>query len=118
LGGTGEDQIYQNSAVNMTGGTFDFAGVSEGFDGLAGTAGVVTNSIAATTSTLTLGQNNSLGTPVFSGVIQDGTGTMALTKMGSGTQILDGASTYTGATTISNGSLQLGNGGHDRHALS
>ncbi len=111
LGNTTGDQIYQNSSVNMTGGTFDLNGGSEGFDGLFGTGGTITNNAGATTSTLTLGQNNSGGIPVFGGVIADGAGIMALTKTGTGTQILTGANTYSGATTISGGTLQLGNGG-------
>jgi len=105
LGGTGGDQLFERSAVQMTGGTFDFAGLSEGFDGLTGDAGTVTNSVAATTSTLTLGQNNSVGSPVFAGIIQNGAGTMALTKTGTGTQTLTGVNTYTGATTVSAGNL-------------
>lgn len=111
LGGTNGDQIYQNSAVNMTGGTFDFAGMSEGFDGLSGSAGTITNSTAATTSTLTLGQNNSAGTQNFSGIIQNGAGTMALVKTGTGTQTLSGANTYSGGTTLNGGTLAIRNNG-------
>ena len=36
---------------------------------------------------------------------------------GSGVQILAGANTYTGSTTISNGTLQLGSGERQRHAI-
>ena len=38
-------------------------------------------------------------------------GTGTLTKTGTGTLTLTGANTYTGGTTISAGTLQLGNGG-------
>ena len=48
----------------------------------------------------------------FSGLIAGGgtLGTVNLVISGSGTQILAGANTYTGATTISSGTLQLGTG--------
>jgi autotransporter-associated beta strand protein len=63
--------------------------------------------------TITVGGNN-LSTEV-SGVIQDG-GIFggvggALVKEGSGTLTLSGTNTYTGGTTISAGTLQLGDGG-------
>jgi autotransporter-associated beta strand protein len=69
--------------------------------------GIVTNS-GATQSTLTLG-GGSASSATFTGVIQDGTSSIALTKSGSGTQILSGANTYTGGTTISAGTLQAAN---------
>jgi autotransporter-associated beta strand protein len=47
----------------------------------------------------------------LSGVIADGGGGGALTKTGTGTLVLTAANTYTGGTTISTGTLQLGNGG-------
>jgi autotransporter-associated beta strand protein len=71
--------------------------------------GIVTNS-GATQSTLTLG-GGSASSATFTGVIQDGTSSIALTKSGSGTQTLNGANTYTGATTINGGTLALGSSG-------
>ena len=63
---------------------------------------------------LVLGVND--GDGAFSGTIEnglDGTGPPInyLTKRGSGTQTLTGGNTYTGPTTIEDGTLQIGNGG-------
>ena len=62
---------------------------------------------------LTVGGNN-LSTNV-TGVIADGGGNggtgARLVKTGTGTMTLSGANTYTGGTTISAGTLQIGNGG-------
>lgn len=56
------------------------------------------------TSTLTVGDNNANG--VFEGEIVDGpVRTLALTKIGSGTQVLGGPNTYTGPTTVNAGAL-------------
>ncbi|MEP2777514.1 MAG: autotransporter-associated beta strand repeat-containing protein [Luteolibacter sp.] len=47
----------------------------------------------------------------YSGIIANGAAGMSLTKTGAGSQILTGANTYSGLTTISAGTLQIGNGG-------
>lgn len=49
-------------------------------------------------------------TATIGSTIVDGAGT-ALTKVGAGTLVLTGANTYSGGTTISAGTLQIGNGG-------
>ena len=67
------------------------AGVVESAAG----AGTVTSATAATIST----------------VLQNGAGGLNFVKNGTGTTSLTGANTYTGTTTISAGTLQIGNGG-------
>lgn len=130
ISGTGGNQISDASSVYVRGnnavkGMLDLNGLSETIDGLAG-SGIVTNNVAATTSTLTLGGNNSAnisaytlaaaaagvnstGLNNFRGVIQDGGAgkIVAVTKVGSGTQIFSSVQTYSGATTISAGTLRL-----------
>ncbi|HVU15668.1 MAG TPA: autotransporter-associated beta strand repeat-containing protein [Candidatus Didemnitutus sp.] len=70
-------------------------------------SGAVNLSNTNTAQTLTAEVDS--GTSTISGVIQNGgTGAGALTKTGAGTLVLSGANTYTGATTISAGTLQLG----------
>ncbi len=111
LAGTGGDQIYTFTRVAMTGGTLDLGGTSEGFQGLQGAAGTVTSNGAAA-STLTLGEGTVGGdTLTFGGNIQDGSQAVILTKTGAGKQILSGTNNYTGLTTVSNGTLQIGDGG-------
>jgi len=58
------------------------------------------------------GSNADLNT--ISGVIQNtngATGTLAVTKTGTGTWVLGGANTYSGATTLTTGTLHLNNAG-------
>ncbi|MBN8458065.1 MAG: autotransporter-associated beta strand repeat-containing protein [Verrucomicrobia bacterium] len=111
LGGTGGDQIYIDSLVNMTGGAFDLNQRNEGFRALTGAAGNVRND-GATPSVLTLGENSTaLQSYSFGGTITDGASSVGLTKTGLGTQTLTGANTYTGNTTINGGTLAVGSGG-------
>ena len=44
-------------------------------------------------------------------MLADGSGTLAVNKVGSGVATLSGPNTYSGATTISGGALQIGGGG-------
>jgi autotransporter-associated beta strand protein len=91
------------------GATLD-ASFSENINGLFG-AGTVTNN-SSSTVTLTLGNGDATST--FSGAV---TGPLNITKAGSGTFTLSGSNNYTGVTTVSGGTLQLGSGaanGFDR----
>jgi autotransporter-associated beta strand protein len=75
------------------------AGVTVGLGTLNG-AGTISNSTAATTSTLNVGAGN------FSGIIANaGTAVLSLNKITPSTLTLSGADTYTGSTAISNGTL-------------
>ncbi len=127
--GTGGDIVQLNASnqiqdfsiitLNGTGadaGIFRLNNQSEIVGGLSSTggAGIVENGAAgAGTSIMTAGVLS--GTQSFSGILRNnggsGSGVLAFSKEGIGTQILTGTSTYTGVTTVNNGILQLGNGG-------
>jgi autotransporter-associated beta strand protein len=87
------------------GGTFDLDGGTQAVGSLSG-AGTVTNSYSNVNypggALLTLGNEGTNQT--FSGTIS---GNLALTKVGSGTQTLSGANSYTGGTTINAGALMF-----------
>lgn len=71
----------------------------------SGTTGGSIVGNVADAGTLSFYRSNSL---VFSGVIS---GTGSINQFGAGTTILTAANTYTGGTTITFGTLQIGNGG-------
>lgn len=95
--------------LTITRGTFDLAGNNQTINALigSGTASTnrITNSLASTTGTLTVGNGNGSGT--FTGIIQDGAGKVALTKIGTGTLTLGATNSYTGVTTVQAGTLSL-----------
>jgi fibronectin-binding autotransporter adhesin len=94
------------------GATFDMAGDNQTVGSLAdlvsGAGGSLVTTSLGIPVTLTLAPSG--GVAAFSGVVQNGGGTLSLVMNGPGLQILTGSNTYTGATTISSGTLQLGNG--------
>ena len=96
--GSGKGNVIVN-------GSLDVNNLSLILNGLSG-SGSVTNSAGAPVS-LTLGDNNALGN--FTGAILDGVGTIALRKIGIGSQTLGGANGYSGDTTVSAGTLRCGN---------
>ncbi len=105
LGGTGNDQIYTEANVQMIGGTFDMNGRNEGFRGLTGSAGTIVNN-GGGASALIIGESSTSGdTYTFSGTFGTGSGVVNLTKRGGGTQVLDGASTFTGTVTVMDGGV-------------
>ena len=85
-------------------GTLDVAGRTDTINGLSG-AGTVDNSTGS--GALTVGDNNQSST--FSGAIKNTSGSLALTKTGTGTLTLSGANTYDASTTISAGVINIQN---------
>ena len=75
------------------------------FGGLQGTNNLTLLNTASAAVTLSVGNNGA--STVYNGSLGGG----SLTKIGGGTLTLTGANTYGGATTISAGTLQIGNGG-------
>lgn len=86
----------------------DLNSYSDNVNGLSG-AGIVDNTAASTSSTLTVGGNNVSSS--FSGVIQNSgaASVLNLIKTGSGTLTLSGVNTFTGTTTLNGGNLSLAN---------
>jgi autotransporter-associated beta strand protein len=121
----------QNSAIDTSGGgVIDVSGdASSGstgkpntpvpnptFGGLIGSKNVLSvfnSSYTTLVTNMTLNPGPSV-TNSYSGVLADGVAGMTLTVTGSGTQVLSGTNTYSGATIVSGGSggtLALGSGG-------
>lgn len=102
-----------SGTLTVNGGTLNLNGTSQGVGNFTGSGGTILNNATGTNVTLTIGTSNGTGGN-YAGVISDhtsGTGTVALTKTGTGTITLSGANTFTGATTISGGTLIAATGG-------
>ena len=100
--------INTTSVFNNSGaGIFDLNGLNATVGGLTG-AGTITTSLATTAVTFTV--NGSISPAAFTGEIQDGNGTMSLTKSGSGALTLASANTYSGVTSLTAGTLNINNG--------
>ncbi len=125
---TAGGKIGSGATVNIaSGGTLYIGTTTASFDGVTfnvvgqgntenfGAIRIENGSVIGASSSIVLGGNTSLGAQnggagTINAVISESTPS-TLTKVGSQTLILGGANTYTGTTTISAGTLQLGSGG-------
>jgi LPXTG-site transpeptidase (sortase) family protein len=94
-----------SGSLILTAGTLDLAANAATVGDIQGAGNVTSNTAGAVT--LTTGSNNANTT--YSGVISNGSGTVALTKLGTGALTLSGASTYSGTTTLSAGTININN---------
>jgi fibronectin-binding autotransporter adhesin len=104
-GSAGGDSTFQLNSGRLT---VSGAAASVTLGSLSGSGNV--SNFGGGTITTTIG---TLGTSTtFSGAIENtGAGDIAIVKAGGGTLTLTGANSYSGGTTISAGTLQIGNGG-------
>jgi autotransporter-associated beta strand protein len=101
---TSANAVPSATAINLSTATLDLLGLSPTVAGISGSGTVTSSTAGAETLTLNVGKGSS---DTFSGVIQDGSGTVSLIKSGAGTETLGGTNTYTGATTINGGTLTV-----------
>lgn len=87
---------YNNLGGTLSFGALTFATIG----GLNGSQSLPASSLTSLTLNPVAGVS-----ATYSGVINDGAGTLALTKTGLGSQVLAGTNTYTSATTVSAGTL-------------
>lgn len=96
----GSGTANQNVSLSLQG--------SQSWTNNATSALTVVNGVSfgvAGANTLTLA-GTSTATNTISGVVANGSGTLALSKSGTGTWVLSGANTFTGGTTVSAGTLR------------
>lgn len=107
----GASQIATTATVTMYAQSFlDLNGNNANLGVLNGApGGTIYNNATGTATTLTVGTGDTTGQHLGSIVDNtSGTGSVALTKTGSGAFVLGGYNTYTGATLVQAGSLQVG----------
>ncbi|TAE76961.1 MAG: hypothetical protein EAZ65_08175 [Verrucomicrobia bacterium] len=90
-----------NGTLTLHSGSLDLNGLATGLGSLTGSGGIITSTNSAV---LTLGNGNATGGN-FAGSLQ---GNIALTKIGTGIQMLSGANSHSGPTLLSAGTLRAG----------
>jgi len=105
-------QLGDAHALGATTGNLTVNGGGLELGGHSVTVGLLTGSIGgviqnAFGGSVTLATNSALS-GTYAGVINNGGGTVGLIKDGSGTLTLTGANTYSGGTTVVNGTLKMG----------
>jgi len=109
---TSGNNVSGNSVFNFTTATLSGGGagniVLNPTTGQVNIAGAITASGAANPKTLFLDGDNTVARHTLSGPISNGTATpLTLVKSGTSEWTLGGLSSYTGATTVSNGTVRL-----------
>ena len=102
----GNANALGGSTVTVNGGSLDLNGYNVTVGALSGSSGGTVTNMGSGTSTLTTAIT---ATATYASSIADGTGAVALTKQGSGMLVLSGSNTHSGGTTVSSGTLQVGN---------
>jgi fibronectin-binding autotransporter adhesin len=109
IGGSNGNEVWTNNLSSLyvaSGATFNGVEANVNVDALNG-PGTVQGGYSNQGS-ITVGDNNGSGT--FSGVLSNSGnngGVLTLIKSGTGTQVVTGADTYTGSTTVSAGALNI-----------
>ena len=97
----GDVTISSNGILDLNGFNLTEAGGTGATSGGLNGAGT----IQSTTGTPTVTLDTTGGNGIFSGAITNGSGTVAVTKAGTGTQTFSSTSSYTGATAVNGGKL-------------
>ena len=103
--GTNDAAGSGSASLTVSGGQFDLGTSNQSLSNIALLSGSITGTtgvLTATTSAIDA-QSGSISVSLA--------GSVGLTKSTAGTVILSGTNTYTGATAINGGTLQIGNGG-------
>ncbi len=99
--------VQINAGLNLNGFNETINGLSSGSTATANQVRSAVFNGGSADATLTVGDNNA--TASFGGLLLDGaTNKLGIAKTGTGTQILSGANSYTGPTTVNGGILQAG----------
>ena len=101
---TGSGSLRDSGSLAITNGAFDLSAISGSTNTVGSLAGDSAASVNLGSKAFYVGGNNASTT--FAGVISN---IGLLTKQGTGTMILSGASSYSGGTVISNGAILMSN---------
>jgi fibronectin-binding autotransporter adhesin len=94
------------NSLTVDGGTLNLGGYAVAIGTLLGGGGTISSSAVGATLSTSVTTSST-----YAGAIADGAGTVAVTKAGAGALTLSGVNTYTGNTTISLGTLEIGGAG-------
>ncbi len=104
--GSEQGDVYVNGSSTTVPSVLNLNGISTTIDGLNSQGNlsfcVITNT-SPTPAVLTVGDNDANGE--YDGIIQNGSSTVGLTKIGAGIETLGGGNSYSGATVINGGAL-------------